>query len=297
MTDNSEFYMSSNVSIIDISNEDLYNKLYWDHRIYDLRCKEDYIKSHLCRAHNINPFPTITIDSIAKIDAEIDDNYGRAEQPSDVIIYTNNNYKIELNCLLSYLISSMKFLKRIHILIDGYEQFHSIYPFLCTDSIYYNECSQLVWPSCIASNLYLGSSMCRNETVISMLNITHILSLSEYPEQIIRKKNIQTLHWKIADSLSANLLDVFPVAVRWISKGINDDKGIVLVHCDQGVSRSASVIIAYLLTYNVEFSTVDAALNHVKSKRGVIRPNASFLDQLEKYLINIQTEKEDLTTC
>lgn len=95
MTDKSEFYMSSNVSIIDISNEDLYNKLYWDHRIYDLRCKEDYIKSHLCRAHNINPFPTITIDSIANIDAEIDDNYGRAEQPSDVIIYTNNNYKIE----------------------------------------------------------------------------------------------------------------------------------------------------------------------------------------------------------
>ncbi|CAF2743180.1 unnamed protein product [Rotaria sp. Silwood2] len=306
----------SNITITDISIQDLYNYLYWDHRIYDIRSNEDYIRSHICRAHNMYPLPIITVDAIADIDADIDKNYGRAEQPSEVIIYANkkahyDDYQLQLeilNSLLSYLTSSMnlskKSLKQIHILTDGYENFQSTFPFLCSDNIYYSECSQLIWPSYIMPNLYLGSEMCRNETVISMLKITHIMSFSDYPEKKIQSTNTKTLHWQVSDSLSAKLLPVFSPAVEWISKAIDDDKGIVLVHCDQGVSRSASVVIAYLLSSNSNFSTVDMTLNHVKSKRSVIRPNASFLQQLEEYssTIGIKNEsmkpqKEDFAVC
>ncbi|CAF3578151.1 unnamed protein product [Rotaria sp. Silwood1] len=296
----------SNITITDTSIEDLYNYLYWDHRIYDLRSKEDYIRGHICRAHNMHPLPIITADVIADIDAEIDNDYGRAEQPSEVIIYTGDKAHYDdhqlqlkiLNSLLCYLFSSnnpsKKSLKQIHILTDGYENFHSIFPFLCSDNIYYTECSQLVWPSYIMPNLYLGSAMCRNETIISMLKITHIMSFSDYPEKRIQSKNTKTLHWQISDSLSTKLLSVFPSAVEWISKAVNDDKGTVLVHCDQGVSRSASVVIAYLLHSNCNFSTVDSALNHVKSKRSVIRPNESFLQQLEEYSSTISTKNDSV---
>lgn len=298
--------MSNNLSIRinDISIDDLYNYLYWDYRIYDIRSKEDYIKSHICRSHNIYPFPMITIDAIVDIDTQIADDYGKAEQPSEVIIYTDNkihqNYQLEMeifNLLLTYLTSSKnpsnKLLKEVHILKDDYENFHSKYPYLCSDSIYFDQCSQLVWPSYISENLYLGSSMCRNEMVISMLKITHIMSFSDYQENKLQLPNVKTSHWQISDSLSSKMLPLFPSVVKWISNAINDENGIVLVHCEQGVSRSATVIIAYLLTSNGNFSTVDAALNYVRSKRSVIKPNASFLQQLEEYLISINTNNQD----
>ncbi|CAF1127819.1 unnamed protein product [Adineta steineri] len=283
------------ICINDISKEDFYNKLYWDHRIYDIRCAEGYIKGHICRAHNMHPLPIISIGSILNIDEEINNDYGKSEHPSDVLIYRSKNIDLiesnVLDTLLCYLKSSSKSLKKIHILIDGYENFQLNYPYLCSDSIYYNESILLVWPTYITSNLYLGSSMCRNETIISLLKITHIMSFSDYQPRKIEMDNIKTIHWQISDSLSSNLLDIFPLAVKWILKSINDDKGIILVHCDQGVSRSASIIIAYLLTSDVNLCSVADAFNYVKSKRNVIRPNESFLKQLETYFYSFQLKE------
>lgn len=48
-----------------------------------------------------------------------------------------------------------------------------------------------------------------------------------------------------------------------------------------GISRSASVVIAYAMkAYNWDFRT---ALHHVKEKRTCIKPNTSFISQLETY--------------
>ncbi|UJR24659.1 hypothetical protein I4U23_006033 [Adineta vaga] len=282
----------SKISSSNISAEDFYNKLYWDHRIYDIRCPNNYIKSHICRAHNMHPSTNISIDSIINIEQKIDDDYGKAEHPSVVLIYkSENNDELESNILTmlcKYLQLNSKSLKQIYILINGFENFQLHYPFLCSDNIYYDESFQLVWPSCITSDLYLGSSMCRNERILTLLNITHVISFSDYSVRKIEIDNIKTIHWQISDSLSSNLLEIFPLAVQWISKSINDEHGTVLVHCDQGVSRSASIIIAYLLSSNGNFHTVNDAFNYVKSKRDVIKPNLSFLRQLEEYLIFIQ---------
>lgn len=55
----------------------------------------------------------------------------------------------------------------------------------------------------------------------------------------------------------------------------------MLVHCKMGVSRSASVVIAYAMkAYNWDFKE---AFEYVKQKRSCIKPNASFISQLETY--------------
>lgn len=55
----------------------------------------------------------------------------------------------------------------------------------------------------------------------------------------------------------------------------------MLVHCKMGVSRSASVVIAYAMkAYNWDFKE---AFEYVKQKRNCIKPNASFISQLETY--------------
>ncbi|XP_044285869.1 dual specificity protein phosphatase 14 [Varanus komodoensis] len=57
--------------------------------------------------------------------------------------------------------------------------------------------------------------------------------------------------------------------------------GVTLVHCAAGVSRSATLCIAYLMKYqNV---TLYEAYNWVKSRRPVINPNVGFWRQLIDY--------------
>lgn len=55
----------------------------------------------------------------------------------------------------------------------------------------------------------------------------------------------------------------------------------VLVHCKMGVSRSASVVIAYAMkAYDWDYKK---AFDYVKQKRNCIKPNTSFVNQLETY--------------
>ena len=57
--------------------------------------------------------------------------------------------------------------------------------------------------------------------------------------------------------------------------------GKVLVHCFAGVSRSASVTIAYFIhSYHM---TVNEAYEAVRTKRGCISPNLNFLGQLQSF--------------
>ena len=75
--------------------------------------------------------------------------------------------------------------------------------------------------------------------------ITHILSVcsdpipAEVPEAGIRHKRIA-----VEDVDYADLLIHLPGAVSWIDAALRSG-GVVLVHCVQGISRSAAVIAAY----------------------------------------------------
>lgn len=55
----------------------------------------------------------------------------------------------------------------------------------------------------------------------------------------------------------------------------------VLVHCIQGISRSASMIIAYLMTRNSW--SLRKAYDFVKEKRPIIKPIRYFIEQLQQY--------------
>lgn len=55
--------------------------------------------------------------------------------------------------------------------------------------------------------------------------------------------------------------------------------GVVLVHCDLGISRSATAVIAYLM--RKQHRTRDDVLAEVRAKRKRTKPSANFMDQLE----------------
>ena len=50
----------------------------------------------------------------------------------------------------------------------------------------------------------------------------------------------------------------------------------------EGVSRSASVVISYLM-FKRMFKSYQASLEHVKSRRSVVEPNTGFVKQLLQF--------------
>ncbi|XP_037934969.1 dual specificity protein phosphatase 19-like [Teleopsis dalmanni] len=100
---------------------------------------------------------------------------------------------------------------------------------------------------------------------------------------IIENMN-DNLHTKFLPCLDLPETDLFAGLMQDAFTYIKEAKltnGIVLVHCNAGVSRSASVVIAYLIKHcQMKF---DDAYAYVKGKRACVQPNSGFLEQLKKF--------------
>jgi protein-tyrosine phosphatase len=60
------------------------------------------------------------------------------------------------------------------------------------------------------------------------------------------------------------------------------------VHCWAGVSRSATIVIAYLMRKNKW--PLETAMDYVKQKRNFINPNHGFLAKLKDFETNHKTK-------
>ena len=65
----------------------------------------------------------------------------------------------------------------------------------------------------------------------------------------------------------------------------------IFVHCFMGSSRSATIIIAYLIKYH-KYGLRDA-LNYVKEKREVVNLNQDFFKQLRQFEDALHNSNED----
>jgi protein phosphatase slingshot len=98
---------------------------------------------------------------------------------------------------------------------------------------------------------------------------------------------------RVYDDEKTDLLKHWDNTFKYISRAKMDGSK-VLVHCKMGISRSASVVIAYAMkAYNWDFNK---AIQHVKDKRNCIKPNKNFLAQLETYqgILDAMKNKEKL---
>lgn len=88
-----------------------------------------------------------------------------------------------------------------------------------------------------------------------------------FPNEIKYKVlNVMDVPWE-------NLIKHFTDTNRFIKNALSCG-GVVFVHCYGGVSRSATLVIAYLMQ-QYQMSMFEA-MSYVKSKRSVIFPNPGF---------------------
>ncbi|KAJ7587213.1 protein-tyrosine phosphatase-like protein [Mycena floridula] len=134
----------------------------------------------------------------------------------------------------------------------------------------------------IPNRLFLGNITAgRSPRSLSEHGITHILSVcaDEIPAQGPNSR-IHHMRIDIPDVDYADLLIHLPSAVQFIDQALKNG-GVVLVHCVQGISRSAAVIAAYVMWARRMNTT--QALDFVRSVRDTIWPNAGFQEQLVLY--------------
>lgn len=152
---------------------------------------------------------------------------------------------------------------------------------------------QMDAPTEIFDHVYLGSEWnASNLEELQKNGVRHILNVTREIDNFFPGM-FTYLNVRVYDDEKTDLLKHWDDTFKYITKAKKEGSK-VLVHCKMGVSRSASVVIAYAMkAYNWDFSQ---AWKHVKEKRTCIKPNNSFLLQLETYqgILDAMKNKEKL---
>lgn len=136
----------------------------------------------------------------------------------------------------------------------------------------------------VIPHLYIGPWDSR--TQVSDLKIKYVVSLlsnaerrySNYPAYL--PDNVQEYSYLAKDQIGFDLKLILDDCLPKIHKAVQAKEN-VLIHCAAGISRSASIIIAYLIQYR-KMDMVDA-FRLLKNARPSIQPNPSFLKQIQQY--------------
>ncbi|GAB2276656.1 hypothetical protein Dimus_011373 [Dionaea muscipula] len=134
------------------------------------------------------------------------------------------------------------------------------------------ECSK------VAEHIYLGGdAVAKDRSILKQNGITHVLNCVGFvcPEYFKADFVYRTL-W-LQDSPSEDITSILYDVFDYFEH-VREQKGRVFVHCCQGVSRSTSLVIAYLMWR--EGQSFDDAFQYVKEARGIADPNMGFACQL-----------------
>ncbi|KAL6777000.1 hypothetical protein ACKKBF_B19820 [Auxenochlorella protothecoides x Auxenochlorella symbiontica] len=134
----------------------------------------------------------------------------------------------------------------------------------------------------VGHGLFVGAEcVARNRESLREAGITHVINCVGflYPAYFSPELEYRTLYLQDtpAEDITCIMYDVFDFIQAAVGHGA-DPAGRVLLHCSQGVSRSVSLTIAYLMWR--EGRPYEEVFASVKAARGIANPNIGFVCQL-----------------
>jgi protein-tyrosine phosphatase len=122
----------------------------------------------------------------------------------------------------------------------------------------------------IFSNLWITpGDTAREFDFLKENQITHILNCAE-EEPMNYPRNITAIHIQMTDDEDdagmSQIIQGAQILAVWMNAGAN-----VIVHCKAGISRSVTVVLAWLIIY--KNYTFNNAYKFVQDKRNFINPN------------------------
>jgi predicted protein tyrosine phosphatase len=189
--------------------------------------------------------------------------------------------------------------KSFAILMTPFAQLRDAYPFICVDSDSYEEgrmYASHVLPQVFLSNYGVA---CDAHTIRSM-RITHVVNCTpDLPFACTSgpsaTHNMRVPVTDIADD-AGKMASLFDAAVTFMHTAIQGSPhNRVLVHCKHGQSRSATIIVAYILHRRPDCfvndrvqlpfgdTEVQDAIKYLQYHRPRVSPNPAFVKQLEDF--------------
>lgn len=148
----------------------------------------------------------------------------------------------------------------------------------------------------IVPGLFLGScDVAEDIDFLRRVNIITIIRITEEPPPgaklmgsyngteivVYKNENVFIYHISKQDSKHEIMSNVFEEVATIIDDGLEFGVSSVLVHCHMGISRSSTMVIAWLMHHGKSF---DQAYRIVKFWRSIICPNDGFIKQLKAYI-------------
>ncbi|CAH2276470.1 dual specificity phosphatase 16 [Pelobates cultripes] len=226
-------------------------------------------------------------------------------QTQQIVVYDQTSVdasSLPPECFLSVLLGKLeKMFCNVHLLSGGFFEFSSCFPGLCEGkaSIVPTCISQpclpvsSVGPTRILPHLYLGCQRdVLNKELMQQNEIGFVLNASNTCPKPDFICDSHFLRVPVNDSFCEKILPWLDKSVDFIEKA-KASNGRVLVHCLAGISRSATIAIAYIMK-RMDMS-LDEAYRFVKEKRPTISPNFNFLGQLLDFEKKIKAQTVQAT--
>jgi protein-tyrosine phosphatase len=139
-----------------------------------------------------------------------------------------------------------------------------------------------IWPDKVMDGLFIGSlRAAQNASVFSGLSITNVVTCGRNLHTNI-PSGVKQLVLDVDDNDDEKLNAHFHKAIAFMLEGMKaNPPGNVLVHCFAGVSRSATIVIAFLM--HEQRKTFSEAMTFVREQRPAINPNQNFCRQLQDW--------------
>ncbi|KAF7303570.1 hypothetical protein MIND_00586300 [Mycena indigotica] len=129
--------------------------------------------------------------------------------------------------------------------------------------------------------LYLGGLTAMNDpSLLRQHNIRHFVQVIEAAWAPPCRADDTSYGIDIRDKENVDLRPYLEGACQYIERSLRTGSS-VLIHCQQGISRSSAIVIAFLIRNHG--MTYDSALAYVKRKRACVKPNPGFARALMEW--------------
>jgi len=133
--------------------------------------------------------------------------------------------------------------------------------------------------------LYLAAATALSPNTLEERGVSLVINMTrELP--ILPVDGASSIRVEVEDNPQTDLLSHFE-SLCCLIREERERGGVVLVHCVAGVSRSASLCLAYLVKH---YCSLNQAWRHVKTIRPWVRPNHSFMAQLVEWEVIVRPE-------
>lgn len=138
--------------------------------------------------------------------------------------------------------------------------------------------SELVWPHRVDERIFLGCERSARNPYLRHMGIRRIVNAACYG--LTAQQGVEYAIVNIADSEACDISAHFDRVTSFMDEAHREGHS-VLSHCAAGVSRSTSLVLAWMMRYKK--LTLREAYTKVRKQRSFVCPNSGFVKQLLQY--------------